>query len=367
VRRLVGLLIGLAFLLVPGQALAALAMTNPAPSTTIRSNQSLTVSWNADGDASANNVHPSYLLFTGAFWTVQINLNRNAVIAHTLVFKPNDTATAFRGVNTNATSVVITPAQSSLMLPADTYAVELFILNSVGGIAARAGTVQLAIEDQCDVGTYSSDGWPPCTLATAGHYVSTSGSTSQFDCAPGTFAGTLASRVCYDVPPGTYASGPAATVPTDCGVGSYQDVPGQTLCKGAPSGSFVAVIGAVSATPCPPGTTSPAGSISVAACVGSETSQRIDAVSAAPTATTTVCVVALGTIVRSACVAGQLGISIAKPTSAHLVLARGKQSVCVIRSGRIRGTKVGSCRVVLVVIKPGSRPKTYRATVTIGA
>lgn len=366
-RRLVALLIGLAFLVVPAQALAALAITSPLPSATYHSDESLTVSWNADGDSAANNVHTSYLLFTGASWSVTINLSDTAIAAHTIVFKPSDTVVAFRAANPNVTSVTSTPLPSSRMLPADTYAIDLFILNTSGNTAARASTVLLSIVDQCAAGSYSADGWPSCTQTTRGHYASTPGSTVQLPCQPGTFAATVGNSTCFGVPPGTYAPESGAETPTDCAVGTYQDEPGQIRCKTPPAGTFVAVAGALSTTPCPQGTTSPAGSVSATACVGSETGQRTDAGSAASTKITPACVVARGTFVTGACVAGQLGVSIAKPITVRLALPRGSQTACVVRHNRIRGVKAGSCRVVVVVVKPGTKPKTYRATVTIGA
>ena len=366
-KRLGFALVGLILLLVPGDALASLTLTSPADSTSLHANQTLTVSWTPDGDATANDAAPSYLLFTGTYWTTRITLNQAGIRAHSFSFRPNETVASLlanHGPNVLAAAVT-PPIGSDYVLPGGVYAIDLFILDGTGGVHDRASAVGLNVVDQCGVGTYSLDGWPPCTQATPGHYVFTGGSTNQLPCAPGTFVGIFGNYTCDLAPPGGYVPIAAATAPTDCSAGTYQDEPGQIACKTAPAGSFVATTGATAAIPCPAGASSPPGSTAASACVTPPTVARTDTASATPAAPS--CVIAGGKSVTAACVARQLGISIAKPTTSRLALPSGKQAACVVRRKRIIGSATGSCRVLLVVAKPGSMPKTYRATVIISA
>lgn len=373
-RRLaVALAVLIGSCLAPAAASAALTIASPTASTTLRANQTLTVAWSGDGDAAANNTRYSYLLFTSTTtsgWSVHIDLTRAAVTAHSLAFTPDTTAVAFLTGHPDVPSVTFAPSAvpDQQMLPAGTYTIDLYIEDAVAGDAARASTVQLTIQSQCDVGTYSSNGWPPCTPASSGHYVPFVGATTELPCDPGTFANSGASFRCLDVPPGTYAPTPGATAPTNCSVGTYQANPGQVTCEFAPAGTYVALEAALAPTPCPTGTTSPIGATSAAACVA----EAAAATAAAPAATSetprsNACTVAKGATITAACVARQLGVSIKRPITSRLALPSGAQGACAVRRHRIRGIAAGSCSVLLVVGKRGSMPKTYRTTVVVGA
>ena len=169
-KRLGFALVGLILLLVPGDALASLTLTSPADSTSLHANQTLTVSWTPDGDATANDAAPSYLLFTGTYWTTRITLNQAGIRAHSFSFRPNETvASLLANDGPNVLAAAVTPPiGSDYVLPGGVYAIDLFILDGTGGVHDRASAVGLNVVDQCGVGTYSLDGWPPCTQATPG-------------------------------------------------------------------------------------------------------------------------------------------------------------------------------------------------------
>jgi hypothetical protein len=358
VRRIGLLLVGLAFLIVPGQALAALQITSPQSSAAVRSNQSLTVAWTGDGDTAANGDHLSYLLFTGAFWSVRIDLNHDAIAAHSLVFAPNDTIATFRASHSDVQAVSTTPASAdSIMLPPDTYAIDLYVLDGTGGTFARASAVQLSIQDRCAPGTYSADGWPPCTLAEPGHYVFNGGATSETPCDPGMFAAEAGDFECHDAPPGSYIDVPGATEALLCDFGTYQPRGGQRTCVDSPPNAYVDTRGATTYSDCPAGATSPPASTSADACISDAMASHGK----------TPCSVAKHHVITAACVARQLGIGRTRSVRLRLGLSRRVQVACAMRGHRIIGTAPGACRVRLVVARHGVKTRTYRAVVTIHA
>jgi alpha-tubulin suppressor-like RCC1 family protein len=128
---------------------------------------------------------------------------------------------------------------------------------------------------RCVPGSFSATGNAPCTLASPGSFVSTTGATSQTLCAVGTFSSTAGATACTPASPGNYvpATGATAQIPasagsfvanagasaqTPCATGSFSASPGATACTPASPGSFVATLGATSQTLCAAGSFSAA-------------------------------------------------------------------------------------------------------------
>jgi hypothetical protein len=110
--------------------------------------------------------------------------------------------------------------------------------------------------DICSSGTYSPSGLPPCTAATAGHYVPGDGATSQTACDAGSFQSATGQTSCQAATAGHYVPVPGATGQTPCAAGSYQPLTGRDSCLLAAIGYFVATSGQAAQTACPAGTTS---------------------------------------------------------------------------------------------------------------
>lgn len=125
---------------------------------------------------------------------------------------------------------------------------------------------------QCAAGSFSVDGFAPCTLASPGSFVAVAGATSQTLCAAGTFSAVAGAVACTNASPGNYVpttgataqiaasagsfvSVAAATAQTLCAAGSFSPTTGATACTLAGLGFFVATTGATAQTACPVGTT----------------------------------------------------------------------------------------------------------------
>ena len=125
----------------------------------------------------------------------------------------------------------------------------------LSGVQSGNGVVVISYEPTlCSAGTYSTNGYLPCTAAPAGSYVPTTGSTSATLCPPGTYSATSGAVVCTQAPAGSYDSGTGNTSASLCAVGYYSSLPGSSACTPAPAGSYVPTSGSSSATLCPPGT-----------------------------------------------------------------------------------------------------------------
>ena len=125
----------------------------------------------------------------------------------------------------------------------------------LSGVQSGNGVVVISYEPTlCSAGTYSTNGYLPCTAAPAGSYVPTTGSTSATLCPPGTYSATSGAVVCTQAPAGSYDSGTGNTSASLCAIGYYSSSPGSSACTPAPAGSYVPTSGSSSATLCPPGT-----------------------------------------------------------------------------------------------------------------
>lgn len=107
----------------------------------------------------------------------------------------------------------------------------------------------------CVAGTFSATGNTPCTPASAGSFVASSGATSQTACAAGSFSSTTGATACTAAPAGSFVSTIGATSASQCVAGSFSAIQGTTSCTLAAIGSFVASAGASSQATCAAGTT----------------------------------------------------------------------------------------------------------------
>ena len=110
----------------------------------------------------------------------------------------------------------------------------------------------------CAAGTYQpSTGQPSCTDADAGHYVDSTGSTSQTACAAGTYQPSTGQTACLDADAGHYVDSTGSTSQTACAAGTYQPSTGQPSCTDADAGHYVGSTGSTSQTACAAGTYQP--------------------------------------------------------------------------------------------------------------
>ena len=124
------------------------------------------------------------------------------------------------------------------------------------------GSVTVKPAQLCPTGSYSTLGTAPCTSASAGSYVDTTGATSATLCPTGLFSNANGSISCTFAPPGSYVATTGATVATPCPAGSFSATAGSIACTLAPPGTYVAANGASLAAACPAGSFSAtAGSI----------------------------------------------------------------------------------------------------------
>jgi len=285
-------------------------------------------------------------------------------------------------------------------LPPDTYDMTMTVYDPANptepsGVSVVSG---INIVAPCGVGSHSPDGYVPgyvpavpCTPASLGHYVDTSGATGERDCPVGTFANQVGASGCLPSPAGFFVAGPGAESAQPCPAGSYQPEMGQFACLPAPRGSFVAASGAERAMPCaagsyqpqqgqvdclvapensyvdsdppvstascPVGTTSARGSSSLADCIDP---QVLMDKSVRPA-----CRVAVRKIISAACVAKSLNVSLVGAQAVVLLPVGTKQTACRAVGERIRTIAAGSCKVVLIVRPKHGKTGRHRASVTV--
>ena len=125
------------------------------------------------------------------------------------------------------------------------------------GLFGPVGNASADLVIPCDPGSFSADGFPPCTLADPGHFVAGLGEDHQSACEPGTFQPSAGQISCFVAPPGRFVPFSGAEFPSDCQPGSFQPLAGQTSCLPADPGHFVDHTGATSQSECPSGTFQP--------------------------------------------------------------------------------------------------------------
>ena len=147
---------------------------------------------------------------------------------------------------------------------------------SVVGDPNMSIEVELGVTDyQCTPGNYQPNtGQSSCIDASPGHFVDTTGSTTQSPCTPGNFQSAPGQTYCIQATPGHYvdiyaapdqtATSPGHYVNTTgatgqeaCAVGTYQPGIAQTACLDADAGHFVNTTGSASQTECYYGTYQP--------------------------------------------------------------------------------------------------------------
>ena len=110
----------------------------------------------------------------------------------------------------------------------------------------------------CSVGTYqASIGQSSCDDADAGYYVDQTGQSSQTACQSGTYnpnIGSSSSSDCINADAGYYVSTQGQANQTACGAGTYQANTGQSSCNDADAGFYVGQTGQTSQIACAVGT-----------------------------------------------------------------------------------------------------------------
>jgi len=140
-----------------------------------------------------------------------------------------------------------------------------------GTAIAFSAPPPIGLPQPCAAGSWSGTGQAPCTAASLGHYVPTSGATSQTPAplgsyvdstgatapklAPlGRYVDTVGASAAKLAPLGSYVDTVGASAAKLAPVGYYVDSPGQSAPVAAPMGAFAAGLGNVAAAACPGGT-----------------------------------------------------------------------------------------------------------------
>ena len=113
-------------------------------------------------------------------------------------------------------------------------------------------------ETPCAKGSFSpSTGASSCTPAFPGHYVASTGATTDTPCAEGSFSSNSGASSCTAAREGRYVASTGATTDTACDPGTYQPSTGKSSCKTAQKGHYVENSASTSQTACSPGTYQP--------------------------------------------------------------------------------------------------------------
>ena len=127
------------------------------------------------------------------------------------------------------------------------------------GVQSGNGLVVISYEPTlCSPGTYSTNGYLPCTTAPAGYYDAGTGNTTATPCAQGTYSATAGRAACTPADPGYFVPGAGSSAETICPAGTYTGTQGNTGCTLAPVGSYDPGTGNTQALLCGPGTFSSA-------------------------------------------------------------------------------------------------------------
>ena len=127
------------------------------------------------------------------------------------------------------------------------------------GVQSGNGLVVIPYEPTlCSPGTYSTNGYLPCTTAPAGYYDAGPGNTTATPCAQGTYSATAGRAACTPADPGYFVPGSGSSAETICPAGTYTGTQGNTGCTLAPVGSYDPGTGNPQALLCGPGTFSSA-------------------------------------------------------------------------------------------------------------
>lgn len=160
--------------------------------------------------------------------------------------------------------------------------------------------------------------------------------------------------------PTASASSQNVTFTIPCAVGTYStdgNVPVGSDCTQAPANSYVAAPGATSATSCPSGYTSPAGSDASSDCVAPVVSDTPATAPAAKALQT----LAKGKKMKIKTLATQIEMSIPAKSKVTAKVAKSSKKICKVSGTSIKALKVGSC-VVTVKVKPKKGSATTKAT-----
>ncbi len=110
-------------------------------------------------------------------------------------------------------------------------------------------------QTECAVGTWQNQtNQTSCFVADAGYYVDTTASISQTPCAVGTWQNQTNQTSCFVADAGYYVDQTASTSQTECAVGTWQNQTNQTSCFVADAGYYVDQTASTSQTECAVGT-----------------------------------------------------------------------------------------------------------------
>jgi Tyrosine-protein kinase ephrin type A/B receptor-like len=139
-----------------------------------------------------------------------------------------------------------------------------------GGTNPDAATGDCKIP--CLAGTYSADGYTPCTSCPAGTWSAALGAVSAATCTNclagkySTTEGATAIGICMNCGTGTYSDAGAGTC-TSCPPGTWSATVGAATCTSCPEGTWSATVGATTCTNCVAGTYSTAvGATDISTC-----------------------------------------------------------------------------------------------------
>ncbi|MDC0851427.1 S8 family serine peptidase, partial [Euryarchaeota archaeon] len=149
------------------------------------------------------------------------------------------------------------PARS-INCPAGSYGRYVCIDSSAGYYVDNTGSTS---QTECAVGTYQpSTGQSSCIDASAGYYVDSTASISQTACPAGTYNLNIASTsssACNDVGAGYYTSSSGSASQIACSLGTYQPTAGQISCIDASAGYYVDLTASTNQWTCTAGTYQP--------------------------------------------------------------------------------------------------------------
>ena len=149
--------------------------------------------------------------------------------------------------------------------------------------------------------------------------------------------------------PGTYS--------TDGGV----PLTGSLACTNSPANSYVATTGATSATACPSGYTSPAGSDALSDCIAPVVTQTTTTATTTAAVTKPLPTLAKGKKMKIKALATQIEMSVPAKAKATAKVAKSSRKICKVSGTSIKALKVGSC-VVTVKVKPKKGSATTKTT-----
>jgi hypothetical protein len=136
---------------------------------------------------------------------------------------------------------------------------------------------------------------------------------------------------------------------------------GSLACTQSPANSYVATTGATSATACPSGYTSPAGSDALSDCIAPIVTQTTTTATTTAAVTKPLPTLAKGKKMKIKALATQIEMSVPAKAKATAKVAKSSRKICKVSGTSIKALKQGAC-VVTVKVKPKKGSATTKAT-----